>query len=1366
MCRQVYRKSYAKNAGVPAQQTWPDFIFTNSEGLYVKTNTNKLTTLLRKWTLSLGVILVVALIVPATAISQSSIPVAHYSINEDSSPVFSTLIPDQAYVIKDNVNYKLYYAGNDFASINLAQSPDGITWTAYSGNPIMTDAQYHSDVKYYNTGFPGANSGTNPSVLMMNYRIWYQGLNGNSIGGWRYAESPDGINWYNRMPVTQFGAPVFSALTGTNYGIGDVVYSPGASNTGTDWTFRIYANVQWEDAIYGGKELVVMGFSSNGYDWTGYDPASAGYATPVFAGTLDTSQFDCDHIGWFKVTKNSPTDWQAFYSGGKGTTYQALNGIGYATSTDGINWTRRQTLFTSSDGVAWRSQSVWMPSVVKTGNSYQVFFIGSNNADIGGSDWIQWKLGRAILTPPAPQAVVTILPSTVRSGATALITLQAKDGSGNNLTTGGLAVAFSLTGGGTSSGTIGSVTDNGNGTYSATFTGTAAGTARTISATIEEGAINSILPTIIVTAGAASMSRSVVTISPSTVVSGSAAMLTLQTKDDAGNNLTTGGLAVAFSLTGGGTSSGAFGSVTDNGNGTYSATFTGTTAGTARTVSATIGGSFVISASPTIIVTVGTISLSQSIVTILPSTVASGSTGTITLQAKDGAGNSLRTGGLAVAFSLSGGGTSNGTIGNVTDNVNGTYEATFTGTTAGTARTVSATIGGSAVTSASPTITVVGGAASLSQSILMISSSTVRSGAVATITLRARDENGNDLTAGGLTVAFSLTGGGTSSGAIGGVTDNGDGTYSATFTGANAGTAKTISALIGASTVTSASPTITVIAGSVSMSQSIVTVAPSSLGSGSIAIVTLQAEDGAGNYLTTGGFAVTFSLTGGGASSGTIGSVTDNNNGTYSALITASTSGSPRTISAFIDGRAVTSASPTMTITAGAVSLSQSIITISPSTVGSGSTSIIMLQARDGSGNNLTTGGFTIAFSLAIGGSSSGSIGSVTDNGDGTYAALFTASTAGTPRTINATLGGSAVTSSSATITVIAGAVSLSQSIITVAPSSIRSGSAAMITLQAKDGAGNSLTTGGLAIVFLLSGGGTSGGTFGNVTDNGNGTYNATFTGTTAGTARTVSATIGGSAVTSASPTITVTTGAVSLSQSIITISPSTVGSGAVTAITLRTRDANGNDLTTGGLTVAFSLTGGGTSSGTIGEVTDNGNGTYTALFTASTAGTPRTINATLGGSAVTSASPTITVIAGAVSMSQSIVTILPSTVGSGSTGSITLQAKDGAGNSLTSGGLAVVFSLSGAGTSSGTIGNVTDNGNGTYNAAFTGHDSRDGKDGLGNDWGKCSDLCIADDHGNRRGSIDVSIHRHDLAVNSRVRVSSNDHPPGKGRCR
>jgi hypothetical protein len=349
-----------------------------------------------------------------TQASTSPTP-TYYTINEDSSPVFNTLIPDQADVIKDNVGYKLYYAGNDFGSINLATSPDGINWTPYAGNPVLSEGSTvqaeHADVNFYSAGFSGADSGTDSSNMTMYYRMWYQGV-ASGIGGWRYAESPDGINWYNHIAVTQTGTPVFSAATGTDYGIADVVYTPGGEGGDLNKTFRIYANVQWELAPYSARELVVMAYSVNGYVWTGYDPTNAGYATPVFGGTLDGTSFDTDHIGWFKVIENSPTDWQAFYSGGNGTTYQALNGIGYATSTDGINWTRRQTLFTTSDGVAWRNQSVWMPSVVKTGNNYEIYFLGSNNPDISDSDWIQWKLGRAILTPDTtPPTVISILPA-------------------------------------------------------------------------------------------------------------------------------------------------------------------------------------------------------------------------------------------------------------------------------------------------------------------------------------------------------------------------------------------------------------------------------------------------------------------------------------------------------------------------------------------------------------------------------------------------------------------------------------------------------------------------------------------------------------------------------------------------------------------------------------------------------------------------------------------------------------------------------------------------------------------------------------------------------------------------------------------
>lgn len=107
--------------------------------------------------------------------------------------------------------------------------------------------------------------------------------------------------------------------------------------------------------------------------------------------------------------------------------------------------------------------------------------------------------------------------------------------------------------------------------------------------------------------------------------------------------------------------------------------------------------------------------------------------------------------------------------------------------------------------------------------------------------------------------------------------------------------------------------------------------------------------------------------------------------------------------------------------------------------------------------------------------------------------------------------------------------------------------------------------------------------------------------------------------------------GAVSAATSVVTATATSVLSGAIATLTLHAKDAFGNDLTTGGRSVAFSVTGG-TSTGTIGPTVDRGDGTYTAPFTGVLAGTALTIGATIDGTPVTSAPlPTIAVLAGAV---------------------------------------------------------------------------------------------------------------------------------------
>ncbi len=159
----------------------------------------------------------------------------------------------------------------------------------------------------------------------------------------------------------------------------------------------------------------------------------------------------------------------------------------------------------------------------------------------------------------------------------------------------------------------------------------------------------------------------------------------------------------------------------------------------------------------------------------------------------------------------------------------------------------------------------------------------------------------------------------------------------------------------------------------------------------------------------------------------------------------------------------------------------------------------------------------------------------------------------------------------------------------------------------------------------------------------------------------------------------------------------SVVADGSTTStLTVTLADANGNLLSASGGTVVLSSTG----SATIGAVTDNGNGTYTATVT-NTVAESVTISGTLDGANITDTT-TITFTVGAADPTNSNTTVAAaptSVVADGSTTStLTVTLADANGNLLSASGGTVVLSSTG----SATIGAVTDNGNGTYTATVT----------------------------------------------------------------
>ena len=197
-------------------------------------------------------------------------------------------------------------------------------------------------------------------------------------------------------------------------------------------------------------------------------------------------------------------------------------------------------------------------------------------------------------------------------------------------------------------------------------------------------------------------------------------------------------------------------------------------------------------------------------------------------------------------------------------------------------------------------------------------------------------------------------------------------------------------------------------------------------------------------------------------------------------------------------------------------SAANSLISVSSSTVISGSDIKFTLSLRDDNFNPYISSLPIVSFYI-VGGTSTGIIGSVTNNLDGTFSANYTGITAGTPGTIHAILDGSEITGTLPTIQVLNGTYSLIYSTVSLSASSIYSPGQVTATLTTKDFSDNPLTVGGLNVVFSNSGG-TSDVSFGSVIDHGDGTYSAPVTGVTAGTPTSISATIQGYPLTSTPP--------------------------------------------------------------------------------------------------------------------------------------------------------------------------------------------------------------------------------------------------------
>jgi uncharacterized repeat protein (TIGR01451 family) len=314
-------------------------------------------------------------------------------------------------------------------------SDDGLSWTKVGDmddgtiTGLPAGQVRHPLVEYYAAGFAGRNDGDNPNAGTMYYRLWFWHLGEDlySVAAMHYAESPGGKAWYNVQPLQNGAVPIVTGIwpdwNRGSYGPCDVLYNAGASNSGTDWTFWMYY-----DGTTGGDEAIGLGFSADGVTWTGYDAGGDGQADAVMNGTYVSGDWDFNYLSRATVWREGPGDYRMWYSSGVDT---MNHGLGYATSPDGLSWTRdpNNPIFYKDDvgypGYPWRENRSYTPMVLRAGNLWFMWYSGED----GGGKCI----GVAYASAALPEQVLEIEkdahPEEIEVGGEALFTIAVTNAS-------------------------------------------------------------------------------------------------------------------------------------------------------------------------------------------------------------------------------------------------------------------------------------------------------------------------------------------------------------------------------------------------------------------------------------------------------------------------------------------------------------------------------------------------------------------------------------------------------------------------------------------------------------------------------------------------------------------------------------------------------------------------------------------------------------------------------------------------------------------------------------------------------------------------------------------------------------------------